>query len=396
MGKKTSSSSKGAAASGAEDELTKCLVGVASKFLNIIPAADRKSFNRIGFHVEAAWWFYTDYCRPVTRSLPNLNFRAFAPLLLSKQPDLLAPFGGLGALPRLLDAFFNYRSQIPVCGAAIFDTKRKRVLLVRGLHSASKWSFPRGKMNAHESAAACAIREVWEEVGYDIGPLLKEELKLEWIRRGQHPIRIYVVTLPEGHEEWPFEPQTMGEIGEIGWHRLEALRKFRTTYFDVNQFERGLRKFAKDPQNIINAAELENEEEKEEERLVMKKVSMSELFPKKEDPFCGTTKVDDDSEGFLDPTERVLQIVDELKLTDWLPSTTTSRSEMTDEESRDLFNLLLFPAYTQTSSSESKEKEEYEYKEEDWAFPRKKTPEKKPSSGGDEHRDLISLILFGK
>ena len=382
-----------------EDQLDACLVSIANKFLSIIPAADRKSFNRIGFHVEAAWWFYTDYCRPVTPGLPNWKFRAFAPVLLSKQAALLAPFGGLGALPRLMDAFYDYRSQIPVCGAAIFDSSRKRVLLVRSLHSASKWSFPRGKMNAHETAAACAVREVWEEVGYDIGPLLKEEMRLEWIRRGQHPIRIYVVVLPEGHEQWAFAPQTMGEIGEIGWHRLEALRKFRTTYYDVNQFERGLRNFAKDQQSILMTETTTQKRSK----LVMKKVSLTELFPAPaapvKDPFSAKVVVEqDDASSLLDPTERVLQIVDELKLTDWLPAPVKET-----EDTQDLLDLLTMAKPKHLAEHKDNRGERLDaVEEEELMLPRKKTEKASPGEktekapAGDDHRDLISLILFGK
>lgn len=242
MTKKKSSSattsSHTAASPHKNKELDRYISGISEKFLPIIPAADRKSFNRIGFHIEAAWWFYQDYCRPQAPRLPNLNFREFAPLLLSFKPDLLSPFGGLHALPRLIESFFNYRSQIPVCGAAIFDSDRKRILFVRGFHASSKWTFPRGKMNAHESAAACAIREVWEEVGYDITSLVKEDQKLEWIKPGQHPIRIYLVTLPPEASSLNLNPRRAGRLARLvgtEWRRSRSCKRPILMFGSLNE-----------------------------------------------------------------------------------------------------------------------------------------------------------------
>ena len=383
--------------------------GISEKFLPIIPAADRKSFNRIGFHIEAAWWFYQDYCRPQHPSLPNLNFRGFAPLLLACQPGLLSPFGGLNALPRLIESFFNYRSQIPVCGAALFDSDRKRILLVRGFHSSSKWTFPRGKMNAHEGAAACAIREVWEEIGYDITLLIKEDQKLEWIKPGQHPIRIYLVTLPSEATQFKFEPKTSGEIGQIGWHRMEALRKLQKIYFDVRQFERGLVKYS--------------EMQRPSEPMVLRRISMSDLFPRlgseeqaqqqqsdhevsddssggevpqeqqqieMNDPFLTSIREENDTSG-QEPIERMLDLVDELGLvsTNWLSSSIQS---VAFEDSDYLLDIL--KSTEQPSGQVDKEEAQFSFDSQLLASP--KIPQSAPSEGEEDKNDLISLILFGK
>lgn len=38
----------------------------------------------------------------------------------------------------------------------------------------TNYSFPKGKVNQNENEMDCAIREVWEEVGYDISRDIKQ------------------------------------------------------------------------------------------------------------------------------------------------------------------------------------------------------------------------------
>lgn len=41
-----------------------------------------------------------------------------------------------------------------------------KVVMVQGYGSTS-WSFPKGKINKDEPPSSCALREVYEETGYD-------------------------------------------------------------------------------------------------------------------------------------------------------------------------------------------------------------------------------------
>lgn len=49
------------------------------------------------------------------------------------------------------------------------------VLLVKNF-SNTVYSFPKGKVNKNESGVECAIREVWEEVGYDISKKISDKV----------------------------------------------------------------------------------------------------------------------------------------------------------------------------------------------------------------------------
>lgn len=99
------------------------------------------------------------------------------------------------------------------------------VVLVKGWKKGARWSFPRGKINKDESDLDCAIREVYEETGYDI-----KEAGL-----ADHPERVHSieVSMREQHMQLfvfrgvpmdtYFEPRTRKEISKIDWYKLSEL-----------------------------------------------------------------------------------------------------------------------------------------------------------------------------
>ena len=99
------------------------------------------------------------------------------------------------------------------------------VVLVKGWKKAANWSFPRGKINKDEPDLDCAVREVYEETGYDIkaAGLVGNEKDTKYIEvtmREQH-MRLYVFRgVPiDTH----FEPRTRKEISKIEWYKLSDL-----------------------------------------------------------------------------------------------------------------------------------------------------------------------------
>ena len=100
------------------------------------------------------------------------------------------------------------------------------VLLVKGWKKGANWSFPRGKINKHESDLDCAIREVYEETGFDINETglastnQEDQKYIEITMREQH-MRLYVFRgVPMDFE---FAPRTRKEISKIQWYRLSEL-----------------------------------------------------------------------------------------------------------------------------------------------------------------------------
>nr|CAG8508702.1 6163_t:CDS:10 [Entrophospora candida] len=152
------------------------------------------SIERICFQIEQAHWFYEDFVREQNPSLPSFTLKH----------------------EKAFGDFMKYKIRVPVCGAIMLNSTMDKVLLVKGWSSRSGWGFPKGKINKDELDSICAAREVFEETGYDITPLIKEKDFVEITIRGQR-IRLYIVVgVLEATE---FCPQTRKEIS-VEWHNL--------------------------------------------------------------------------------------------------------------------------------------------------------------------------------
>ncbi|XP_055645179.1 m7GpppN-mRNA hydrolase-like, partial [Toxorhynchites rutilus septentrionalis] len=94
----------------------------------------------------------------------------------------------------------------------------KHVLLVQSYKG--KWGFPQGKAEKEgkEDPFDCAVREVLEEIGYDIR---KKASGKFWDVMFTHPSRLYLV--PDVPYSTNFRPQTRNEIRRIKWFPIESL-----------------------------------------------------------------------------------------------------------------------------------------------------------------------------
>jgi len=121
--------------------------------------------------------------------------------------------------------FLAYKTRVPVRGAIMLNEEMDEVVLVKGWKKGANWSFPRGKINKDEKDLDCAIREVYEETGFDVGEagLVKDEKDVKFIEitmREQH-MRLYVFRgVPRDAH---FEPRTRKEISKIEWYKLSEL-----------------------------------------------------------------------------------------------------------------------------------------------------------------------------
>ena len=123
------------------------------------------------------------------------------------------------------EQFLAYKTRVPVRGAILLNHELDSVVLVRGWRKGASWSFPRGKINKDEPDIDCAIREVWEETGFDVrkaGLVTKDEDAsfIEMSIRDQH-LRLYIFR--DVPMETHFEPRTRKEIGKIEWYKLSEL-----------------------------------------------------------------------------------------------------------------------------------------------------------------------------
>ncbi|KIY03787.1 uncharacterized protein Z520_00478 [Fonsecaea multimorphosa CBS 102226] len=193
------------------------------RFIINLPPEELESVERICFQVEEAQWFYEDFIRPLDPSLPSLSLRAFS-LRIFQHCPLFSQWSAQHHTTAFAE-FLAYKSRVPVRGAILLNESMDEVVLVKGWKKSANWSFPRGKINKDENDLDCAVREVYEETGFDIreAGLVKDEKDMKYIEvtmREQH-MRLYVFRgVPRDAH---FEPRTRKEISKIEWYKLTDL-----------------------------------------------------------------------------------------------------------------------------------------------------------------------------
>lgn len=193
------------------------------RFIINLPREELESVERICFQVEEAQWFYEDFIRPLDPALPSMSLKAFA-LRIFQHCPLMSQWSHYHHITAFSE-FLAYKTRVPVRGAIMLNQDMDEVVLVKGWKKGANWSFPRGKINKDEKDLDCAIREVYEETGFDIkeAGLVKDEKDVKFIEitmREQH-MRLYVFRgVPRDSH---FEPRTRKEISKIEWYKLSDL-----------------------------------------------------------------------------------------------------------------------------------------------------------------------------
>ncbi|KAL8730351.1 MAG: hypothetical protein Q9166_004116 [cf. Caloplaca sp. 2 TL-2023] len=193
------------------------------RFIINLPQEELESVERICFQVEEAQWYYEDFIRPLDPDLPSLNLRNFC-LRIFQHCPLLSEFSPYHHATAF-EEFLAYKTRVPVRGAIMLNEDMDQVILVKGWKKGANWSFPRGKINKDESDLDCAVREVYEETGYDVkaaglvGP--PERAKYIDVAIQHQHIRLYVFRgVPMDTQ---FEARTRKEISKIEWWKLSDL-----------------------------------------------------------------------------------------------------------------------------------------------------------------------------
>ncbi|KAI6833307.1 DCP2-domain-containing protein [Hortaea werneckii] len=226
----------GTATSDMEMTLPNILDDLTVRFLLNLPRSELQSIPRLCFQVEEAQWFYEDFIRPLAATastpLPSLPLRQFC-LALFQHCPLLSGFTDAEHVAAY-EEFLAYKVRVPVRGAILMDEACERVVLVKGWKKGSSWSFPRGKINKDERDLDCAVREVYEETGFDVraAGLVGQDGN-----QGDENVKYIDVTMREQHMrlfvfrgvplDTVFEPQTRKEISKIAWYNVKDLPGFK-------------------------------------------------------------------------------------------------------------------------------------------------------------------------
>ncbi|KAI9364958.1 Dcp2, box A domain-containing protein [Zopfochytrium polystomum] len=213
--------------------LPQVLDDLQCRFIINVPKDELATVERVCFQIEQAHWFYEDFMREASPSLPSFSLRQFCHRIFSHCPILrqglrVEKSGTSQPLEdidfdKAFDTFIEYKVRVPVCGAVILNESLTKALLVRGWKSSAGWGFPKGKINKEESEAECAAREVLEETGFDITGKMHGTFIERTIR--EQRIRLYIV--PGVPESTSFLTQTRKEIGDIKWFKLADLPGFQ-------------------------------------------------------------------------------------------------------------------------------------------------------------------------
>ncbi|XP_060850912.1 m7GpppN-mRNA hydrolase [Rhopalosiphum padi] len=200
-----------------QNKLTKeILDDLSCRFIINVPEVERQNLIRICFQIELAHWFYIDfYCDE--HNLKPYGINQFAqhmfrhiPFLRSRESQVLD----------VLKEWREYKRSVPTYGAILLNEDMTQVLLVQSYWTKTSWGFPKGKVNQDEDPLNCAVREVYEEIGYDIGSVINKDDYIETVLNDQIN-RLYIV--PGVSMKTKFSPQTRNEIGSIEWFALDKL-----------------------------------------------------------------------------------------------------------------------------------------------------------------------------
>jgi mRNA-decapping enzyme subunit 2 len=198
------------------------------RFIVNLPNEELQSVERICFQIEEAQWFYEDFIRPLDpNNLPSMHLRRFSQLMFQHCPLFSAYSEELHT--QAYEQFLAYKTRVPVRGAIMLNQDMTHAVLVKGWKKTAKWSFPRGKINKEESDLDCAVREVWEETGYDLNEanlvLPEKDMKAITVTMREQSMMLYVFRgVPM---DTYFEPRTRKEISKIDWYKLTDLPTVR-------------------------------------------------------------------------------------------------------------------------------------------------------------------------
>jgi len=191
------------------------------RFLSSLSRAELDAGSeRVFFQMEQAWWRYEDSLADHYSHLPHFKkFEAFAREMCRRSAQLSAMNA---RFDELYHKFKDYQHRIPVYGAALLTADFKKVLMVTSFYGGATWGFPKGKVNEGEGKLECALREVYEEVGFDAAPLSPSPDDFI-TSKAQNGKTITIFIIPGVPEEFDFKPRVVKEIGEIRWHALASL-----------------------------------------------------------------------------------------------------------------------------------------------------------------------------
>ncbi len=130
---------------------------------------------------------------------------------------------------KLKKSFFKHFKLIIAAGGLVKNTDGEILLIFRK----GKWDLPKGKLDANETIAECAIREVKEETGLKkikAGKVLDVTYHT-YIEFGKHILKESHWYLMHAHNDQALIPQVEEGIAEIHWVKKDDLKNYLNNVF---------------------------------------------------------------------------------------------------------------------------------------------------------------------
>lgn len=194
-----------------------CFIFFSCLFLQ--PEEELSDLIRLFFQIELAHWFFLDfYCTQDENSVYSCGIKQFAQNIFEHIPFLNPHIANLNTI---LEEWRNYKISVPTYGTIMLSQDMKNCLLVQSFFAKNSWSFPKGKVNEHEDPVKCAVREVYEETGFDCGHLINANDFIEGQTSNYQYTRLYIVkNVPI---DTKFCPRTRNEIKDCSWFSVDLL-----------------------------------------------------------------------------------------------------------------------------------------------------------------------------
>lgn len=172
--------------------------------------------------MELAHWFYIDeYVSDKNNRVRQCNMREFSEHMFRHVSFLRRHANDLDDI---LERWREYKIAVPTYGAILLNSSLTKVLLVQSYSNRSSWGLPKGKVNQEEAPAACAVREVLEEVGFDISDRIDPNNFLQAVIMDQ---TVWLYPIPGVPDDTLFAPRTKCEIRDIRWFPVADLPNSR-------------------------------------------------------------------------------------------------------------------------------------------------------------------------
>lgn len=242
----------------APSSLEDALEDVETRFLYNLPESELNSPERLFYQIEQAYWYYEDFKADKFSHLPHFStLKAFATKIFN-HCELLKNMSN--KFSQLFAEFSQYKSKIPVCGCILLNPDMTKMVLVKDWNGDS-WTFPRGKINESENELDCAIREVYEETGFNARDHCNANDFVVTFQ-GEKKIQLFIATnVPENTI---FEPQVRKEISDIKFHPISTIPAHT---YNVHPFVPKLKRWISLNQRSKSKGKKEKDKKKKEEKI---------------------------------------------------------------------------------------------------------------------------------